>query len=108
MLRHIPAAASAVPQVNPTAGDPDHLASQSNKQLYYSLRADTHEEFLMAQTLADAELGRVSDPLLVEQLDVHRVLLSRRFSRDQGMLPNGDPKLRAVDDLNGINGCAQA
>ena len=38
ILRHIPAAASAVPQVYPTAGDPDHLASQCTSCAVGALR----------------------------------------------------------------------
>ena len=61
------------------------------------------------KTLADAGLGRMSEPVAVDQLDLHRVLLSRRFSREQGVKANGETKLRAVDDMtgSGVNGCAQ-
>jgi hypothetical protein len=64
----------------------------------------------MEQTLADVDMGRMSKPVPVSQLDLDRVLLARRFSREQGLKANGEAKLRAIDDLsaNGVNGCAQA
>ena len=112
ILGGIPAAASAVSHEHPPAGDPALLASQCytlNQELLASLRADPHADFLMTQTRADAELGRMSEPVPVDQLDLHQILLSRRFSCEQGVKENGEPKCRAVDDLsaNGCNHCAQ-
>jgi hypothetical protein len=112
ILRGIPAAKSAVPHDYPLADDADELAAQCyerNQELLGSLRADAHEDFLMAQTVADAGLGRMTEVVPVSQLDLRRVLLSRRFSREQGMKTNGQLKLRAVDDMtgSGVNGCAQ-
>ena len=51
----------------------------------------------------------MSEPVTVDQLEVHRVLMSRRFSKEQGVKANGETTLRAVDDMiaSNVNWCAQ-
>ena len=113
VLGLIPAAASAEPHEYPQCEDVTVLAGQCaerNRELVASLRQDKHEEFPVKQTEADAALGRMTTAGPVSELDLSRVVLARRFSREQGLKANGDTKLRAVDfeTANGVNRCAQA
>jgi hypothetical protein len=113
ILGPLPAADSAVEHQYPAAESTEMLAKtclERNKALLASLKQDKHQEFLMEQTLSDADCGRMTKPVPLELLDLSGILLARRFSREQGVKPNGEVKLRAVDDLtaNGVNAAAQA
>jgi hypothetical protein len=113
ILNSIPAAASAEKHDYPLAEDVNELARSCrvrNRELLESLRKDPNEVFLMEQVKADAGAGRMTTAVRVSELDLDTVLLARRFSLEQGQRANGEPKLRAVDDMtaNGVNSCARA
>ena len=82
--------AAAAPQVCECAA--------RNTKLVKRLREDPHADTLFDQTVADAELGRMSAPIPIDQLDTAEVMLASRFSVVQGTRANGMPKVRAVDD----------
>ena len=68
-----------------------------------------HADFLEEQVIADAELGRMTMPQSIQGINLADVRCARRFSREQGVKPSGDPLLRAVDDEtnNGVNDATQ-
>ena len=70
----------------------------NNRALLASLKEDPNSDFLMEQTLQDAEAGRMTAPCRATDSSLKDRVLCRRFSRDQGTKKDGTPKLRAVDD----------
>ena len=84
-------------------------AKQDNRALLETMREDKHGDFLDKQTTEDAENKRMSYPQEMETVDFAAVRMARRFSREQGLKPDGSLKLRAVDDEtgNGINTCVK-
>ena len=84
-------------------------AFERNTSLLKTAREDKHSEALMAQTLADAALHRMGQPIPVAQVDLSAVNLAPRFGVEQGLKPDGSMKIRAVDDetINGSNSCCQ-
>ena len=99
-----------------------------NKLLVASLKEDTHSVELhkLTQGLAflvciwrlvvlpvlgpgDYAKGRMTEPLLVENLDLDTVNLAKRFAVVNGLTRDGSPKLRAVDSETaaGTNPCTQ-
>ena len=78
--------------------------SAQNKKLIGSLREDCHASFLVEQMYKDAQLGRMTQPCLVSDVDIAEVLLSRRFSCEQGDRPDGSKKIGCIDDAS-ANGC---
>ena len=100
-------AADSTPHEYPPAECTEALKAsckERNKKLVASLRKDPHADFLQQQTEEDVQAGRMVGPYPVETLDLDKVLLGRRFSREQGTKPDGSTKLRAVDDET-ANGC---
>ena len=73
---------------------------QRNTQLIASLREDTFAAELMELTRKDAQLGRMTVPVPVEQCDLSEVLLVPRFGVDQGIQADGTVKIRAVDNFS--------
>ena len=82
----------------------------TNAQILSKLRADVHAEDLLKMTIADAELGRMSWPRPISEADMHLANMSPRFCIEQGLKPDGTPKLRAVDDFSKslVNECVVA
>jgi hypothetical protein len=100
------------PKLYPDPDDPESVratAAAANSELIGTIRQDQHADFLMAQTLEDAALGRMTEPVKVSAVSTDTVRLARRFSREQGTKPDGSVKLRAVDDetASGTNGATQ-
>jgi hypothetical protein len=86
-----------------TTVDPDELrdgCAQSNCALLQQLQGGEFEHELMAQTQADAELGRMTRPVPVEQCDLEVVRLHPRFAVEQGVRPDGTTKIRPVDNFS--------
>ena len=73
---------------------------RSNELLLKSLRQDKFADELMDLTLRDAKLGRMSQPVLVDSCDLHKVLLAPRFAVEQGFKKDGSIKIRAVDNFS--------
>ena len=64
-----------------------------NEEPLGTLREDKLAQYLLDQTLADAECGRMTKPVGVDELNLDNVLLGRRCSREQGTKPDGATKL---------------
>jgi len=81
-----------------------------NEQLLSTLHQDKHSEFLFDDMQKDWKLHRMTEPVPVAEVNLDRCLLSRRFSREQGLKPDGSLRLRAVDDetSSGTNEAAAA
>jgi hypothetical protein len=79
---------------------------KNNEALLDSLKEDKHSAFLLEEMRSDAKLGRMTQPMLAHKADLSKILLARRFSREQGVKDDGSIKLRAVDDETGcgLNG----
>ena len=80
-----------------------------NRALLASLHTDPHCEELVRMISGDADLGRMTCPCDISNVDLESCLLARRFSVEQGLRNDGSVKLRAVDDesANGTNGCCE-
>ena len=103
-------------------GDIDPLASrcaESNRGLLASLREDANADELDRLAWADAKLGRMSDPVVVNAISDHLarfqfrshwpacssyvfwlVRLVPRFSVVQGLRPDGSDKVRPIDNFS--------
>ena len=73
---------------------------ESNEALLNSLRAEPYEKELHELTLEDARLGRMTYPIAADRVDCSRTKLHPRFAVEQGLKPNGDTKIRAVDNMS--------
>ena len=91
---------------------------ESNLELLQSMTQSEDSALLHARTLADAELGRMSKPVLAEEVDLRRVSVFRRyvfccvcrrswqvrlvprFAIVQGLKPDGEKKIRPVDHMS--------
>lgn len=96
-LGDLPRAADAAPQNYPEAASVEDLRGSCrtrDEELLKSLHADEDAAYLLEQTLADAKLGRMTRLVRADSLDLGRVLLGRRFSREQGTRADGSAKLR--------------
>ncbi len=71
----------------------------SNKALLKELREDELAPELMRLTCEDAALGRMSQPIAVEQSNIEQLLLHPRFSVQQDR-PEGGLKVRAIDHMS--------
>ena len=74
--------------------------AESNEQLIKQLKNDRFENQLHALTLEDASLGRMSYPMPFSKEHMGTVRLHQRFGVEQGLKPNGDTKVRAVDNMS--------
>ena len=84
-------------------GEIDELkanCSESNVQLIKKLRNDPWEQELHNLALEDAKLGRMTWPEPVSEEQIRSVRLNQRFGVEQGLKPNGDVKVRAVDNMS--------
>ena len=77
---------------------------ESNLQLIKKLRNDPWEHELHRLALEDAELGRMTTPVPLSVEHVSEIKLHQRFGVEQGVKPNGEVKIRAVDNMSW--GCA--
>lgn len=90
------------------AGSADALqddCARSNEKLISAMHEDKHANELLAQTLEDANLGRMSYPVPAERCDLNTVRLHPRFSVEQGTKSDGSLKIRAIDNMSW---CAKA
>ena len=74
-------------------------AARRNKVLLGKLKEDVHADRLLELSRADAELGRMSQPVTVESCDLSSMLLHPRFGVAQER-PGGEVKVRAVDHFS--------
>ena len=86
-----------------------HSSRAHNDELLAGLRRDANSAEIHRQVLADAALGRMTEPVRVEDVDLDAVRLSPRFAITQGTKPDGSPKIRIIDDLarGGVNEACQ-
>jgi hypothetical protein len=99
---------SGIGEVVEGADPPDitalwHRRQRSNRELLASLKQDEFSTELMALTVKDARLGRMSWLLPVEDFcpgDLSDVLLAPRFGVEQGLKEDGSIKVRAVDNFS--------
>ena len=84
----------------------DAATRQNSSVLKKRLRPDPHAEVLHEATRADAELGRMTEPVDLAQIDTAGAVLVPRFSVEQGIRADGTPKMRSIDDCSiaGLNG----
>ena len=76
-----------------------YSAEASNRELLSSLRLDEHADELLNITRKDAELGRISQPVPMDEFDLSATLLHPRFSAAREK-EDGSIKVRAVDHLS--------
>jgi len=76
------------------------VCAVSNAQLLESLREDKHAAGLMDLAQTDASLGRMSEPVPVDQCCLDEVLLAPRFAVEQGVQADGSVKIRAIDNFS--------
>ena len=84
-------------------------AEVGNLRIAAKLREDPHSDELMAQTLQEAKLGRMTVPRPINEVDLTSIRVSQRFSVEQGTKPDGRLKVRSVDGCteSGINPCTE-
>ena len=63
------------------------------------LKSDDHAAELLKLSNGEVGLGRLVGPLKVEEVDLAEGSIASRFSVVQGVLPDGEPKVRAVDNM---------
>ena len=83
---------------------------ERSSKLVANLTEDKFSTELMATTVADSLLGRMTDPVELDALDPDSLGLAVRFGVEQGLREDGSVKIRAVDDetASGTNGCTEA
>ena len=72
-------------------------------------RVEEEQEKITEEIVADAQLGRMSEPRKLTVNDMETFLLSRRFGINQGVRADGTTKIRSIDDMtaSGVNECCQ-
>ena len=80
-----------------------------NQRPINSLREDEHSAFLLEEMRSDARFGRMTTLVLASKVDLSKVMIARRLSREQRVKSDGSIELRAVDDQTecGLNGATQ-
>ena len=73
---------------------------ESNEQLVKKLRRDPWEQELHKLALEDARIGRMTVPEPLNEQHLGSFMLNQRFGVEQGLKPNGDVKIRAVDNMS--------
>ena len=68
-------------------------------QVLAKLKSDDHAAALLKLSIGEVGLGRLVGPLKVEEVDMAEGSIASRFSVVQGVLPDGEPKVRAVDNM---------
>ncbi len=71
----------------------------NNSRIVTKLWEDPRAADLLKMTEDDASKGRMSQPRLLTMDDIPKCNLTPRFCIEQGRRPNGELKLRAVDDF---------
>jgi hypothetical protein len=77
-LDDLPRTACARPHEYPVRGSVEELkrtCRNRNEELLGTLREDKHAQYLLDQTLADAECGRMTKPVGADELNLDDVLL---------------------------------
>jgi hypothetical protein len=94
----------------PDAAELKKTFLERNTRLLASLKEDKHASTLLSQMKEEAKMGRMSTPVRVEEIDLTENLLAKRFAVEQGLRPDGTPKLRPCDDetASGTNGHCRA
>ena len=73
---------------------------RSNRELLKQLKTDEHANELLELTRADAELGRMTVPVPIENVQLDGIRLCPRFAVVQGEHDDGKPKIRPVDHFS--------
>ena len=73
---------------------------RSNRELLQQLKVGENADELLELTREDAALGRMSNPVQVEEIDLSKVRLCPRFAVVQGEHEDGRPKIRPVDHFS--------
>ena len=83
-------------------------ASTGNAAVIKRLRVCAHSCELFSQTSREAELGRMTPPVPLQDVDLHCVRVSQRFAVEQ-VRADGSTKVRCVDSCteSGINPCTE-
>ena len=77
-------------------------STTSNRKLAKKLHSDPCACELLRQIETDASTSqRMTAPVLLKDMEFEQFVMSRRFSRVQGVKADGSPKIRAVDDCTG-------
>ena len=113
----ITASGNGTPIDAPQAGSPEVLWNKHreiNVALLSELREDRNSEWLLKHTREEAALGRMSEPIVLDESVLEGWLLQPRFAIEQRRA-DGSKKFRAVDNfswclaqggvLGGVNGC---
>ena len=113
MIGWLRATGIGTPHMYPAPSDGEALLAsryERNCRLLETLSADKHAVELVKQMEEDAKVGRMSQPVPIEQVDLQNVLLASRFGVEQGVREDGTPKIRAVDNEtdNGLNEATSA
>ena len=113
LLGKLPCSGIGEPFEYPEHSSTDDLMQhrcEKNQEILASLREDKHSQQLHELTMNDAKLYRMSQPILAANSDLRHVVLTPRFSVEQGLRPDGSLKIRACDDCtrSGVNCCVQA
>eukprot|EP00973_Karenia_brevis_P049391 6852217-Karenia_brevis.AAC.1 len=67
----------------PSVDDLRNGCSESNRLLLRQLRSGVHDQWLLDNTQADADLGRMSQPSVVDEATCSSLLLQPRFAVQQ-------------------------
>ena len=73
---------------------------RSNAELLRQLDEGEHAEEILKITRADAKLGRMSEPVQVQDVDLDEIRLCPRFAIVQGEHADGRPKVRPIDNFS--------
>ena len=105
MIGVLPSSGRGEPYEASGAPDPEDLRAccwERNQSLWKELlraQEDANSEQLLSQTVADCQLGRMSAPLPIEEVDLNMILLCPRFGVSQ-QKADGTTKVRPVDHLS--------
>ena len=75
-------------------------SSKTNQTLLASMGDDEFETELHRLKMEDARLGRITTPVPVSECYLSETKLHPRFGVAQGLKPNGEQKVRAVDNMS--------
>ena len=84
-------------------------AKSRNLALISKLRTESHHEEIFKEIEEEVKLGRMDRPKKVKEIELEKVILTRRFGIEQGQRADGTPKIRAIDDASEslINSCCK-
>ena len=107
----LPVAGMGTPQASRAHQSVEQLREtclEGNKAILSKLTEDVHSDELYKQTVEEADVGRMSRPCLLHDVDLSSVRLSKRFAVAQHK-GDGSVKVRCVDSCteSGVNPCTQ-